>query len=368
MPRYLYQQPSWPSYEYDAGALLEGIASVAHQQGLLFGRLEALGFEDLQNAKLQAVTEEVLKSSEIEGEHLNLEAVRSSVAWLLGVSEGGVPSGDHYVEGVVAMAMDASENYSAPLTKERLFGWHAALFPTGRGPFGRLKVAQWRDDAEGPMQIVSRASGHEPIVHFQPPSALVIDGEIEKFLVWFEGDEEASPILKAGIAHLWFETIHPFEDGNGRIGRAILDMALARADRRPYRCYSVSAQIRRERQEYYAALEAAQRSKGDYTAWLKWFLPCLQRAISGSLETISGALSRSRFWHVHRETALTDRQRKVLLKILLAPDQRITTKKWAAIAKCPSITAFRDIDDLVSKGILIKDAAGGRSTSYHLSI
>jgi Fic family protein len=363
---YIHQLPDWPNYRYDLHALLPQFSKVLVRQGQLFGRLEALGFHDLQDAKLNAISAEVVKSGEIEGELLDLAEVRSSVAWRLGMSEGGVPSGDYFVEGVVQMAMDASERCNDPLDEERLFNWHAALFPTGRAEFGRLRVGQWRDDTQGPMQVASRALTLKETLHFEAPPATLLPSQMQAFLNWFDADNESSGLLKAGIAHLWFVTIHPFGDGNGRIGRAILDMALARADQRPYRCYSVSAQIRKERRAYYDALQTAQSGDLDYTNWLDWYLACLDRAIEAATETMSGAMSRNRFWQVHKDEELNDRQRKIISRMLMGIEGKMTKRKWAAMGKCAPMTAFRDIDDLVEKGILKSDGGGGRSTSYVL--
>ncbi len=363
---YIHQRPDWPLYEYDLRALMPALSNVLVHQGRLFGRLEALGFDDLQDAKLNAIAAEVVKSSEIEGEMLDAEEVRSSVAWRLGMSLGGVPSGDHFVDGVVEMAMDASERSAARLDEERLFNWHGALFPTGRGEFGRIRVGQWRDDANGPMQVVSSAMTPKETVHFEAPAAALLPQEMRKFLDWFESGDEASALLKAGIAHLWFVTIHPFSDGNGRIGRAILDMALARADKRPYRCYSVSAQIRKERKSYYDALKKAQSGNLDYTEWLSWYLGCLDRALASAVETVSSAMSRNRFWQLHKDQDLNERQRIIVSRMLLGIEGKMTKRKWSAMGKCSPMTAFRDIDDLVQKGILESDGQGGRSAAYVL--
>jgi Fic family protein len=342
------------------------LESVLSRRGELFGKLGALGFEDLQEARLAAISAEVAKSSEIEGERLDFEVVRSSVAKWLGMSRAGLPGGDHYVEGVVAMAMDAAQNYAEPLTPERIFNWHSALFPTGRNAFGRLLVGTWRDDAKGPMQVVSRAGRRERI-HFEAPSVNRLEAEMGWFLEWFEGANESSKVIKAGIAHLWFETIHPLDDGNGRMGRNILDMALARADERPHRCYSVSAQILRERKDYYDALEAAQAGSGDYTAWLEWFLGCFGRALGEAIETVGGAMNRARFWHVHRAAVLNERQRAVVSRMLMGFEGRMTNNKYAKLAKCSDATATRDLGDLVTKGIFSSDGAGGRSAGYVLA-
>lgn len=365
---YIYQLPDWPLYDYDLRALTPALSNVLVQQGRLFGRLEALGFDDLQDAKLNAIAAEVVKSSEIEGERLDLEEVRSSVARRLGMSVGGVPSGDHFVEGVVQMAMDASERCQLPLDEGRLFDWHGALFPSGRSEFGPIRVGQWRDDAHGPMQVVSSAMSPRETVHFEAPPATLLAKEMRAFLDWFENGKEASDILKAGIAHLWFVTIHPFSDGNGRIGRAILDMALARADQRRYRCYSVSAQIRKDRSAYYDALKSAQRGSLDYTGWLEWYLGCLDRALASALETVSGAMFRNRFWLVHKDKELNERQRKIVARMLMGFEGKMTKRKWAAMGKCAPMTAFRDIDDLVDKGILVSDGCEGRSAGYLLAM
>jgi len=366
MASYIHRLSDWPRYQYDLRKIVPLLSAVIMRQGELFGSLKALGFEDLQDAKLQAIAEEVVRSSEIEGERLDPEAVRSSIAWRLGMSRGGVPSGDHHLEGVVDMAMDASERCDEPLTEERLFGWHAALFPTGRGAFGPLRVAQWRDDALGPMQVVSRPHTGKEKVHFEAPAADRIPTEMRAFLAWFEKEEEANGILKAGVAHLWFVTIHPFDDGNGRIARAILDMALARADKRPYRCYSISAQIRKERQGYYDALEAAQKGSLDYTAWLTWYLECLIRAIDDASATIGGAMARARFWQAHAQKNLNDRQRAGLARMLLGWEGKMTNKKWQAITKTIPKTAQRDLAELVELGIFERDEAGGRGAAYRL--
>ncbi len=366
MKKYIHERTGWPQYRYDAKALVPTLEAVALRAGELFGRLDALGFADLQEARLDAIAAEITKSSEIEGERLDLEAVRSSVANRLGMERGGVPSGDHAIEGLVEMALDAAQNWDEPLTEQRIFNWQAGLFPAGRNVFGPLRVGAWRDDAKGPMQVVSRAGSRE-IVHFQAPAAHRLDAEMEAFLGWFEAANEPSQVLKAGIAHLWFETIHPLDDGNGRIGRNILELALARADKRPYRCYSVSAQIQEERNAYYGALQAAQSGDGDYTDWLAWFLACFARALESAVETVSGALFRTRFWQAHREAPLNDRQRRVVSRMLMGMDGRMTNKKYSKMAKCSDATATRDLSDFVAKGIFMSDGAGGRSAGYVLA-
>lgn len=366
MPTYIHERPDWPTYEYDLRALLPKLEIVLDQRGVLFGKLGALGFEDLQETQLAAISAEIVKSSEIEGERLNVEVVRNSVARWLGMSRGGISEGDRYVDGVVAMAMDAAENSKQPLDEERLFNWHAALFPSGRNVFGKMRVGMWRDDAKGPMQVVSKAGGRERI-HYEAPSADKIDQQIRVFLEWFESDGEPSHVLKAGIAHLWFVTIHPFEDGNGRVGRNILDLALARADDRPYRCYSVSAQILKEREGYYHALEQTQKGTGDYTLWLDWYLGCFGRAIGDAIEVVTGAMNRTRFWQVHQSAGLSDRQHRIVSRMLMGLEGRMTNKKYAALAKCSDATATRDLTELVAKGIFKSDGAGGRSAGYVLT-
>lgn len=343
------------------------LESVLAKRGQLFGVLGALGFDDLEETRLSAMAAEIVKSSEIEGERLDAELVKNSVARWLGMSRGGVRVVDHYTEGIVAMAMDAAQNPEASLTEERLANWHTALFPTGRNAFGQITVGGWRDDTKGPMQVVSRA-GYREVVHFEAPAAARLDSEMGQFLDWFNREEnEPSPIIKAGIAHLWFLTIHPFDDGNGRIGRNILDLSLARADGRPYRCYSVSAQLLKERDGYYNALEAAQKGTEDYTAWLEWYLACVGRAMDSAIEVVGGALRRTHFWQAHQDPGLNERQHRVVSRMLLGFEGRMTNRKYAAMAKCSDATATRDLTDLVAKEIFLNDGAGGRSVGYVLA-
>jgi Fic family protein len=307
----------------------------------------------------------VLKSSEIEGEKLDRDQVRSSIARRLGIDIGGLTPADRDVEGVVEMMLDATQRYDEPLTGRRLFAWHAALFPTGRSGMAKIRVGAWRDDKTGPMQVVSGAIGKER-VHYEAPAAERLRDEMRKFLDWFENEKSTDPVLKAGVAHLWFVTIHPFDDGNGRIARAIADMALARCERSPQRFYSMSAQIRQERKAYYEILEATQKGELDITPWLEWFLDCLGRAFERA-ETILGAvLKKARFWEKYAATIFNDRQRSVVNRLLNGFEGKLTSSKWAKLAKCSHDTALRDIEDLVEKRVLKKDAAGGRSTSYSL--
>jgi len=365
MAKYIHQISGWPDYEYDLRALLPLLTQVLERKSELFGTLRTLGFDELLGAKLDAITTEVVKSSEIEGELFNLEVVRSSVARRLGMETGGIPSGNHELEGIVEVAVDATEHCFNALNEERLFNWHAALFPSGRGTFGRLRVGQWRDDALGPMQVVSKPMTANEVVHFEAPAASLVPEEIRQFVNWFEADTELSDVLKAGIAHLWFVTIHPFEDGNGRIGRAIMDMALARADKHTYRCYSVSSQIRAERQAYYDALSKAQCGTLDYTEWLEWFLRCLARSIDNASRRIDGAISRAKFWQRHSNAPLNDRQRRGVSRMLVGWEGNMTNKKWKTLVSCSDSTATRDLDELVNWGIFDKEGEG-RGVRYRL--
>lgn len=361
---YVHEREDWPHLIWQSEALTDLLAAVRHRQGRLLGHMEALGFPLREEAVLQALTEDVLKSSEIEGEVLDREQVRSSIARRLGMDIGGLVEADRHVEGVVEMMLDATQNCFQPLTAERLFGWHASLFPTGRSGMTRITVGAWRTGEDGPMQVVSGPIGRER-VHYEAPEAERLDAEMAKFLDWFEM-AAIDPVLKAGVAHFWFVTIHPFDDGNGRIARAIADLALARAEGTPQRFYSMSAQIRIERKAYYDALEGAQKGDADITGWLLWFLGCLDRAFDGAETILASVMRKARFWEVIAGQPLNDRQRKVINRLLDGFDGKLTNAKWAALAKTSSDTALRDINDLVGRGILIKDEAGGRSTSYSL--
>jgi Fic family protein len=363
---YIHELPDWPQFRWDHKVLAEPLAAVRHRQGRLIGRMEGLGFTFRSEAVLQTLTEDVLKSSEIEGEHLDRDQVRSSIARRLGMDIGALTPSDRDVEGVVEMMLDATQNYGQELTDERLFGWHAALFPTGRSGTRRIRVGAWRDDSTGPMQVVSGPFGRER-VHYEAPKASLLPGEMNAFLAWFNGHDGIDPVLKAGLAHLWFVTIHPFEDGNGRIARAIADMQLARSESSPQRFYSMSAQIRQERKAYYDILESTQKGDLDVTDWLTWFLACLGRAFEGAETILAGVLRKARFWDRHRGEALNDRQRDMLNRLLDGFEGKLTSSKWAKIEKCSADTALRDISDLLARGILVKDEAGGRSTSYSLS-
>jgi len=362
---YLWEKPDWPAFTWDEKALAKPIAQVSREQGRLLGKMEALGFDLRNEAHLRTLTEDVLKSSEIEGEKLERDQVRSSIARRLGMDVGGLIPADRDVEGVVEMMMDATSNYQKPLTEERLFDWHAALFPTGRSGMHKIRVGTWRDDSTGPMDVVSGAIGKEK-VHYQAPPAERLSDEMAKFLTWFEGPKDTDPLLTAGLAHLWFVTIHPFDDGNGRIARAIADMALARSEKTGQRFYSMSAQIRRERNDYYNTLEATQKGALDVTRWQTWFIDCLHRAIDGAQETLGAVLFKAQFWERFAKEPLNERQIKVLNRLLDGFEGKLTTSKWAKLAKCSQDTAYRDILDLVERGAMQKDPGGGRSTSYSL--
>ncbi len=365
-PHYLWQQADWPHWRFDAAALAEPLAQTHHAQGHLLGRMAELGMAERQQATLRVLTQEVVKTSEIEGEKLNMEAVRSSIARRLDVDIGALAPPDRHVDGVVDMVLDATGRFDQALTPERLFGWHAALFPTGFGGMSRIRVGAWRDDATGPMQVVSGYVGREK-VHFQAPPAHTLDTQTQRFLEWFNADTAGDALVKAGLAHLWFVTLHPFDDGNGRIARAVGDMALARADGTPQRFYSLSAQIQRERKDYYDQLEATQKGALDVTPWLAWFLACLLRAVLGAEETLATVLGKAQFWQRWAGTPMNERQIKLINRLLDGFEGKLTTAKWAVIAKCSTDTALRDINDLLVRGVLRKLEGGGRSTGYELS-
>ena len=363
---YIYDRRDWPRFRWDQAGISDQLAAVRHRQGRLIGRMEALGFRLRDEAVLNTLTEDVLKSSEIEGEALNMEQVRSSIARRLGMDIGALLPADRDVEGVVEMMLDATQNYQAPLTRERLFGWHTLLFPPDRSGLRRIRVGAWRDDGTGPMQVVSGPIGKER-VHFQAPEAARLDAEMARFFHWFEGPTTIDPVLKAALAHFWFVTIHPFDDGNGRIARAIADMALARSDRSPKRFYSMSAQIRVERKGYYDILKRTQKGPLDITPWMSWFLGCLDRALQGAEPTLGAVPRKARFWGSHAGESFNERQRNVLGRLIDGFEGKLTSSKWAKLARCSQDTAHRDITDLVGRGILLKSPSGGRSTSYALA-
>lgn len=363
---YLWQRTEWPKFLWRADFLAELLAGVRHRQGRLLGQMEALGFPSRQEAVLQTLTADVLKSSEIEGERLDLEQVRSSIARRLGVDIGALKPADRHVEGVVEMMLDATGRYDQPLTRERLFDWHAALFPTGRSGITRIRVGAWRDDATGPMEVVSGPMGKEH-VHFEAPPAARLDEEMARFLEWFEAGPAMDPVLKAGLAHLWFVTVHPFDDGNGRIARAVADLMLAWSEGSGQRFYSMSTEIRQERAAYYQILEETQRGPLDVTPWLDWFLRTLDRAIAGAHGTLGSVLRQAHFWDSIAQVSLNERQRLVLRKMLSGFEGKLTTSKYAKLAKCSHDTALRDIAALVEQGAVVRGPEGGRSTHYELA-
>jgi len=362
---YIHELTDWPKLSWNSHALSGVLADLRHRQGRLLGQMETLGFKLQKEASLQTLTADVVKSSEIEGEKLEPLAVRSSIARRLGLDIGGLIPSDRNVDGVVEMMLDATRHYSAPLTAERLFGWHACLFPSGRSGMTRINIGRWRDDRNGPMQVVSGPIGRET-VHYEAPAADRIEMEMTAFLNWFNQYLDLDPVLKAGLAHLWFVTIHPFEDGNGRIARAIADLCLARSEKSSQRFYSMSAQIRQRRKAYYDLLEATQKGTTDVTAWLKWFLECLGGAIDGAGTLLSSVLAKARFWEKLEGISLNERQRLVLNRLLDGFEGKLTTSKWAKLTKSSQDTATRDIQELIKKSILKRSAAGGRSTSYDI--
>ncbi len=363
---YIHELQDWPQFRWDTEELAESLASVRHRQGRLIGHMEALGFNLQQEAVLQTLTADVLKSSEIEGERLDAEQVRSSIARRLGIDAGALKPADRNVEGIVEMMLDATRHYKQPLTPERLFAWHAALFPTGRSGMTRITTGAWRAGGTEPMQVVSGPVGKER-VHFEAPAADRVDAEMHTFLEWFETPPNLDLLLNAAIAHLWFVTIHPFDDGNGRIARAIADMTLARSENSPQRFYSMSAQILQERNAYYNILERTQKGTMDITPWMNWFLGRLGRAIDGAQTTLGAILYKARFWERIKDVQMNERQRLVANRLLDGFEGKLTTSRYAALAKCSQDTAYRDILALIDRGVLVRNPEGGRSTSYSLA-
>jgi Fic family protein len=361
----IWERDTWPNLTWQDAHVATCLAEVRHTQGRLIGRMEALGFKLREEAVLQTLTQDVVKTSEIEGEQLDATQVRSSLARRLGIDIGALPPTDRNVEGIVEVMLDATRNYDAPLTAERLFGWHAALFPTGRSGMTLIRVGDWRDDSTGPVQVVSGPYGRER-VHYTAPPASRVAAEMEAFLAWFNAPISSDPVIKAALAHLWFVTIHPFEDGNGRIGRAIADLALARSEGSSQRFYSMSAQIRTERSVYYDQLEQTQKGETDVTEWVLWFLACLDRAIRGADSVLAAVVAKAQFWERAAPMPLNERQIKVLNRLLDGFEGKMTTSKWATIAKCSQDSASRDIAALIELGLMRKGEAGGRSTSYKL--
>lgn len=362
---YIWELPDWPRFRWDNERLVQPLAAAHLRQGRLLGRMERLGFDLQRKAELLATTEEAIKSSEIEGEILNPESVRSSVARHLGVPDAAIGREDRQVEGIVKMTLDATKNYADPLTRDRLFGWQAALFSTGHSGGRAIKVNGWRDDAQGPMQVVSGVGGRDR-VYYQAPPAAGLDVEMEAFLAWFNNPQTIDGIVHAAVAHLWFVTIHPFDDGNGRVARALAEMSLARSENSPQRFYSLSGQIRRDRAEYYESLEGTQKGDLDITARLLWFIETFSKTLAAAEETCSGILRKADFWQRYALTPLNERQRKVLNRFLDGFEGKLTARKWTAIAKCSMPTAQRDIKELIEKGVLVRNEGGSKNTSYSI--
>jgi Fic family protein len=367
---YIYELPDWPRFTWNRERLAAPLADVRHRQGRLIGRMEALGFTLRQDAILQTLTTDVLNTSEIEGERLDANQVRSSIARYLGMDIGALTPADRNVDGIVQMTLDATGNYDLPLTADRLFGWHALLFPGGTSGFSNIRTGAWRDDLTGPMQVISGPLGREQ-VHYEAPPAKRLDAEMRAFLSWFngsDGDHPAiDPVSKAALSHLWFVTIHPFDDGNGRISRAIADMGLARSENSPQRFYSMSAQIRQERAAYYNILQRTQEGTMDITPWMDWFVACLGRAVDGAQTTLASVMTKARFWESLQGIPLSERHNLVLNGLLDGFEGKLTTSKYAKLAKCSEDTALRDISYLAARGILVRGSERGRSTSYTLA-
>lgn len=369
--QYIHQSKIWPKFTWDAEKIMPFLGQVRQQQGRLLGRMEALGFSLRSEAELQTLTLDIIKSSEIEGEILDQTQVRSSIARKLGLDVAGLVDSERNVDGVVEMILDATKNFDQKLTKNRLWGWHSCLFPGGRSGMYKIEVGKWRSDKHGAMRVVSGAVGKEKI-HFQAPDAKRLSSEMNQFLKWFNQKDDMDAVLKSALAHLWFVTLHPFEDGNGRIARAIADMQLARADGSSQRFYSMSTQIRIERKAYYSILERTQKSllisqKGiDLTEWILWFLACLDQTLKKNEVTLKEVLKKDTFWKSQIANSMNERQKKMINKLIDGFEGKLTTSKWAKITKCSQDTAYRDILELIEKKVLIKDDSGGRSTTYSL--
>ncbi len=362
---YIYQNPAWPYFVWNVEKIQSDLLALKYAQGKMMGKLEALGFHLREETSLEILTEDVIKTSEIEGERLNLEEVRSSLAKRLGIEDPDPRPRNRNVDGIVEVMCDATQNAFSTLTRERLFAWHAALFPTGYSGLSQIRVGALRDDSHGRMQVVSGRIGKET-VHFQAPLAKILEQELNQFLAWLNDDVGLDPILKAAIAHLWFVTLHPFDDGNGRIARAIADMMLTRSDGVSKRFYSMSSQIQKERKTYYLKLEETQKGTMDITLWLEWFLDCLKHAIENSQLALNRTLEKTHFWENLKGIEMNERQRKMINLLTEGFEGVLNTSKWARICKCSQDTALRDIQDLVAKGILQKNESGGRSTNYML--
>lgn len=360
--RYIHNHENWWQFRYDSQRIMTDLGQVRYKQGSVMGRMLSLGFDSQDEAVLSNMSLELVRSSEIEGEKLNLAEVRSSIAHRLGIEMAGLVPVSRYVDGVVKMQLDATQNYDKPLTQDRLFGWHNVLFPTGMSGLYRIDVGEYRS---GDMQVVSGAMGKEK-VHYQAPSAERLAAEMERFIAWVNDYEDVDAVLKAAIADLWFVSIHPFDDGNGRIARALTDMLLARSENCSKRFYSISAAIKESQKEYYEVLERTQRGNGDITQWLLWFLNCFEKALDSTKDTLSSVMRKADFWERHHDVSFNERQRKLLNMLFDDFFGKLTSSKWAKIAKCSSDTALNDINDLITKGVLRKTDAGGRSTNYIL--
>ncbi len=363
---FIHRRKDWPNWSWDIGALSTILGEVRNRQGRLYGKMASLGFKMKAEANIMTLTSDVVKSSAIEGQILKQDEVRSSIARRLGIDIGGLVPVPRDVEGIVEMMLDATQRFEKPLSTDRLFGWHAALFPTARSGIQKITAGAWRLDQDGPMQVVSGAIGHER-VHFEAPAAKLLDFEMMRFLKWFNSLQPMDPVIKAALAHLWFITIHPFDDGNGRIARTIADLALARADQSRERFYSMTSQIEIERKQYYFCLERQQRNTLEITPWMKWFLECLKRAINRAEETLAGVLQKTKIWEKINIKPVSERQRNIINHLMDGFEGKLTTTKYAKISKCSQDTALRDIHELIDRGILIQNSGGGRNTSYRLA-
>lgn len=363
----IHEEPNWPRLRWDDARLAALLAEVRHKQGRLLGKMEGLGFTLQAEASLTTITSDVVKSSAIEGELLDSEQVRSSIARRLGLDIGAAAPVSRDVEGVVEMMLDATQRFTEPLTADRLYSWHKSLFPIGQSGMRKITVGAWRPATAGAMQVVSGPMGREK-VHFEAPTAEKLNHEMAAFFEWFESPKRIDPVLRAALAHFWFVTIHPFEDGNGRIGRAVADLALARADGTAQRFYSMSAQIEIERKHYYLALKRTQRGSLDITLWMQWFLSCLGRAIDQAHEDLSSTLHKAKIWEKLNQRPVNERQQKVINRMFDDFEGKLTSSKYAKLAKCSEDTALRDIRALIEWGVLIQNEAGGRSTSYRVTL
>lgn len=362
---FIYQQNNWPKFYWDESTVLKSLSEVRHLQGLITGKMTTLGLVLGDNAALQTMTVDVLKTSEIEGDLLLPEEVRSSVARRLGMDIAGLIPSDRHVDGVVDMLIDATQNNHKPLTTKRIFRWYEGIFPNGLSGYEKIRTGQWRDGEKGPMMVLSGAIGKEK-VHFIAPEARHLNREIKRFLSWFSKDTSTDTVLRAAIAHLWFVTLHPFDEGNGRIARAISDMLLAQSDGCNRRFYSMSAQIRIDRKQYFAILEKTQKGSLDITAWMLWFLSCLKQSLSLTEKNLAGILKRHAFWIDFAYKNFNPRQVRMLNKVFDGFNGKLTSSKWAKMTRCSNDTGLRDIQDLLDKGALVREPGGGRSTSYRL--